>query len=139
MRYLPTCLGIALLSIPVVALSGENAYVCEVVHIYHVNGEGALQTTPVMEKIAQEHTFTVSRNTGALTGENTDMDTSLAKHIQVISPGSKDNSFVAIADYGVFPNGTHPYQLIEVQEFVVGLSKPFILKGGLGVTTGFCK
>ncbi len=139
MRHVLKSLGFALLAAAGIARAGESSYVCEVAQIYNLQSDGTLRTSPIMEKVVKEHSFSVSRITGALSGNSLSLDTSSAKQIRVVNPGSKDNSFRAMADFGTFPNGSRPYQLIEVQEFVAGPVKPFVLMGDLGVVTGTCK
>jgi hypothetical protein len=121
------------------ASAGDFAYACEVTHVYSLANSGSLETLPVLEKIMKENSFSVSRETGALTGNSTTLDTSLAKSTRVISRGSKENSFTAVADFGAFANGTHPYQYIQIQEFLAGAAKPFVVMGTVGIVTGICK
>ena len=87
----------------------------------------------------KKNSFSVSRETGALIGNSATLDTSLAKSTRVIISRSKENSFRAVADFGDFKRGTHPYQFIEIEEFQKGSKKPFVLMGGLGIITGICQ
>ena len=121
------------------ASAGDFAYTCNVTHVYSLANNGSLETLPALEKIMKENSFSVSRETGALTGNATTLDTSLAKSTRVISRGSKENSFTAVADFGAFANGTHPYQYIQIQEFLAGTAKPFVVMGTVGIVTGICK
>jgi hypothetical protein len=123
------------------ASAGEFSYTCEVSHVYNLEKNGELKTFPdsMLEKIVKENTFSVSRETGMLIGNSASMDTSRAKTITVINKGTKENSFKAIADFGNFENGNHPFQIIEIEEFSVGTEKPFVLMGELGIVTGVCK
>lgn len=121
------------------ASAGEFAYTCEVSHVYSLANNGSLERLPALEKIMKENSFSVSRETGALVGNSATLDTSLAKSTRVINRGSKENSFTAVADFGAFANGTHPYQLIEIEEFKQGANKPFVLMGARGIITGVCK
>lgn len=121
------------------ASAGEFAYACEVSHVYSLANNGSLETLPALEKIMREHSFSVSRETGALTGNSTTLDTSRAKSIRVINRGSMKNSFTAVADFGAFENGTHPYQYIQIEEFLQGAAKPFVVMGQAGIVTGICK
>ena len=123
------------------ASADEFAYVCEVHHIYNLQKNGSLETSSgsALEKMVKGYPFSVSRETGSLTGNSTSMDTSRAKSIRVIIRGSKENSFRAVADFGDFESGNHPYQLLEIEEFQPGASKPFVLMGELGIVTGLCK
>ena len=99
------------------ASAGEFAYTCEVRHLYSLEKNGSLKTFPEskLEKLMKESSFSVSRETGALTGNSASLDTSLAKSTRVINRGSKDNLFEAVADFGNFENDTHPYQFIEIE------------------------
>jgi hypothetical protein len=123
------------------AVAGEFAYTCEVRHLYQLESDGSLKTYPQseLEKLMKQTSFSVSRMTGALTGNSASLDTSLAKSTRVISGGSKDNRFAAVADFGEFPNGTHTYQLVEIEEFQKGATKPFVLVGVNGIVTGTCR
>ena len=122
-------------------VAGEFAYICEVRHVYSLEKNGSLETFPKseLEKLMKKNSFSVSRDTGTLVGNSTDLDTSLAKSMRVINKGSKDNSFRAVADFGDFESGNHPYQFIEVEEFNKGANKPFVLMGSLGIITGIYK
>lgn len=140
MIRIPKSLGLVAFTLAShLAVSGESMYTCNVTHIYYLQADGSLKAVPLVEEIAKKHSFNVSRVTGALTGESASLDTSGARETRVLSRGSKENSFRAIADFGVFPNGTRPYQLIEIQEFDQGPDKPFILMGELGIVTGSCR
>lgn len=123
------------------ASAGESTYTCEVRHFYGLERNGSLKTIPKseLEKLMKESSFSVSRQTGALTGNSASLDTSLAKSTRVINRGSKENSFEAVADFGDFKNGTHPYQFIEIEEFQKGALKPFVLMGVNGIVTGICR
>jgi hypothetical protein len=134
-----TVFAVLLLCTSGAAAAGELAYACDVTHVYSLANSGSLETLPALEKIMKENPFSVSRETGALTGNSTTLDTSLAKSTRVISRGSKENSFTAVADFGAFANGTHPYQYIQIQEFLPGAAKPFVVMGTVGIVTGICK
>ena len=123
------------------ASSGEFSYTCEVKHLYNLNQNGLLETFPdsELEKIMKKSSFSVSRETGALIGNSATLDTSLAKSTRVIISGSKENSFRAIADFGDFKSGNHPYQFIEIEEFNKEVKKPFVLMGELGIITDICQ
>jgi hypothetical protein len=123
------------------ASAGEFAYTCEVRHLYGLERNGSLNTFPEskLEKLMKESSFSVSRETGALTGNSASLDTSQAKSTRVINRGSKENSFETVADFGDFQNGTHPYQFIKVEEFQKGALKPFVLMGVNGIVTGICQ
>ena len=121
--------------------AGEFAYTCEVRHVYSLSRTGALETFPesALEQIIKKSPFSVSRETGALSGNSATLDTSLAKSTRVINRGSEVNSFSAVADFGTFDSRTHPQQLIEIEEFNQGPDKPFVLMGAPGIITGICK
>ena len=74
------------------ASSGDFAYTCEVKHVYSLAKTGSLETFPesALEKLMKKSTFSVSRETGALTGNSATLDTSLAKSTRVINRGSKE-------------------------------------------------
>lgn len=121
------------------ASAGEFAYTCEVSHVYSLANNGSLERLPALEKIMKENSFSVSRKTGALVGNSKTLDTSRAKSTRVLTRGSEKNSFSAVADFGAFENGTHPYQYIQIEEFIKGAAKPFVVMGEVGIVTGFCK
>lgn len=121
------------------AYGGETSYVCQVAQVYSLDDAGNLRPQATLAKVTKENTFTVSRTSGQLFGKSLSLDTTRAKETKVLNRGSKENSFKATADFGDFPNGTRPFQLIEVQEFHAGPSKPFIIFGELGLITGTCK
>ena len=123
------------------ASAGEFAYTCEVRHLYSLERNGSLRTAPEskLETLMKESSFSVSRETGALTGNSANLDTSLAKSTRVINRGSKENAFEAVADFGDFPNGTHPYQFLKINELQKGAMKPFVLTGVNGIVTGICQ
>jgi hypothetical protein len=73
-----------------------------------------------------------------LKGQSASLDTSQAKSTRVINHGSTANAFEAVADFGNFENGTHPYQLLRIEEFLEQPAKPFALMGVNGVITGTC-
>ena len=132
-------LAVLLLCIGGAASAGEFAYACEVTHVYHVADDGSLKRLPAMEKVMREQSFSVSRETGMLNGNSLTLDTSRAKSSRVLTRGSTKNSFTAVADFGPFENGTHPYQYIKIQEFLKGAAKPFVVMGEVGIVTGICK
>lgn len=127
--------------VSVVASAGEFAYTCEVRHLYSLQDDGSLQTFPKspLEKMVKEGSFSVSRETGAFIGNSASLDTSLAKSVRVINRGSNVNSFKAVADFGDFASGNHPYQVIEIAESTKGSQKPFVLMDTLGIVTGTCE
>lgn len=122
------------------AQAGEFAYTCTVQHVYQLQMDGALQAFPQseFERLMKEGSFSVSRETGALTANSASLDTSRAKSTRVINRGSKANAFEAVADFGAFENGTHPYQLVRIEEFREQPAKPFVLMGVNGIVTGTC-
>ena len=123
------------------ASAGEFAYACEVRHLYNLEQNGSLKTLheSKLEKLMKESSFSVSRETGALTGNSASLDTSLAKSTRVINRGSKENSFQSVADFGNFESGNHPYQFLQIEEFQKGALKPFVLMGVNGIVTGVCR
>lgn len=114
------------------ATAGTRAYNCEVSHIYDLAVNGTLKSS-AWEKDMKGSTFSVSRETGEITGQV--LPTLSAKSVRVINNGSKQNSFKSVADFG------DQYQILEVQEFREGAMKPFVASsmGGAGVVSGVCK
>ena len=123
------------------ACAGERDYTCSVRHVYRLQEIGSLETSPdsEMEKRMKRTSFTISRETGAIVGKSSNLDTSLAKSTLVIHRGSEENSFEAVADFGAFKSGTHPYQVIKVKEYQKGSEKPFVAMGDMEIITGTCK
>jgi hypothetical protein len=120
------------------SFAGESAYVCEVSNVYGLSEIQTLTTLPAIATELKKHKISVSRATGQVIAEST-VDTSKAKEVRVLSKGSRENAFRAIADFGVFPNGARPFRLLEIQEFAAGPLKPFLLVTEIGVVTGTCK
>ena len=119
---------------------GELSYECKVAHLYAVSVNGSLEYGPApIVEIMKANPFFVSRKNGSLRGSALSLDTSLAKTTRVLKFGSDRNAFEAVADFGSFKNGTHPYQYIRVEEFEPGSVKPFVIMGEAGIVTGTCK
>jgi len=114
------------------AVAGELSYKCQVSRIYTLSEKGVLETSDY-ENEMKRSSFSVSRVTGEIIGEV--VPTILANSTRVINKGSKDNSFKAIAEF------EGQVQVLEVQEFRSGPTKPFIASsmGGAGIITGKCK
>ena len=112
--------------------AGRHSYTCEVLSVYDLSDSGILELSDYAEKM-KGGSFTVSRITGHIMGEV--LLTKLSKSTQVISRGSSENAFKAIANFD------HQVQLLEIQEFHQGPTKPFVAMsmGGAGVVTGICK
>ena len=121
------------------ATADVHTYTCEVIHVYNLADTGSLEKITALEKSMKDSSFSVSRETGAITGKFLTLDTSLAESTRVINKGSKENSFEAVAEFGDFENGTHPYQFLKVEEFLNGAVKPFVVMGEVGIVTGVCK
>jgi hypothetical protein len=121
-----------------VSVAGENAYMCQVAHVYSLADDQSLIALPALETELRKHTFAVSRETGQVVSESA-VATSQAKDVRVLSKGSRDNSFRAIADYGRYPNGSRPFRLLEIQEYAETEAKPFVLTSEIGIITGTCK
>lgn len=134
-----TVFAVLLLFTSSAAAPGEFAYTCQVSHVYSLANSGSLERIPALEKVMKENSFSVSRETGALVGKSKTLDTSRAKSTRVLTKGSTQNAFSAVADFGAFENGTHPYQYIQIQEFLKGAAKPFVVMGEVGIVTGICK
>ena len=114
------------------AKADEVSYKCKVQHIYDLTEKGTLEPS-ALEKEMKGSSFSVSRATGEIIGKV--IPTNMAKIIRVANKGSKDNSFKAIAEFD------GQVQVLEVQEFRSGPSKPFIASsmGGAGIITGICE
>lgn len=123
------------------ATAGEFAYICNVHNYYELDSNGSLKTSvnTYLETDLKNSPFSVSRETGALSGITPGLDTSLAKTIRVINKGSSNNPFIAIADLNNGLPLNHNFQIIKILEYRKGIQKPFILIGPLGEITGTCK
>ena len=116
------------------AAAGEQQYVCEVVDTYELDGSGVLEHSNWQEQFAGSR-FTVSRSTGQIVGQV--LPTDRASSVQIINPGSADYSFKAVAHFEELGH----VQVIEIQEFKSGRTKPFVAMsmGGAGIVTGVCE
>ena len=123
------------------AVAGEIDYTCKIAQIYRLKEIGTLETSPesVMDKDVKKESFTISRETGAITGKASELDTKLAKSTAVIHKGSEDSPFVAVADFGLSKSGTHAYRVIKIEEYSKGSAKPFVAMGDLTIVSGTCK
>ena len=74
------------------ASADVRAYTCEVIHVYDLTDTGSLEKVTALEKSMKGSSFSVSRETGAITGKFLTLDTSLAKSTHVINKGSKENT-----------------------------------------------
>lgn len=121
--------------------AGTAEYTCAITQAYQLKEIGALATSPEYEKgkSIPRQSFTISRETGAITGKSSDLDTALAKSTLVVHQGSDENSFIAVADFGPSKSGTHAYRVIKIEEYIKGSSKPFVAMRDLDVVTGTCK
>ena len=122
------------------AAAGASGYTCEVAHLYSLKVDGSLDAP--LEKDIVGGKFTVSRETGEITGQV--LTTGLAMSTRVIEKGSAQNSFRTAAEFGDsfrFGDGTHAYQILDVQEFRSETVKPFIVSsmGRYGIVTGTCE
>jgi hypothetical protein len=122
------------------AMAGADGYACKVAHIYSLTVDGSL-VAPLDKGIVGSK-FTVSRKSGEIAGQI--LTTGLAMSTRVIEKGSTKNSFRAIAEFGDsfrFGDGSHAYQILDVQEFRSDAVKPFVITsmGGYGIVTGTCE
>ena len=123
------------------ASAGVTDYTCTITQVYQLKEIGTLETPsePGKEKIVAKHQFTISRETGAVTGKSSELDTALAKSTLVIHRGSDENSFVAVADFGAAKSGTRAYRVVKVEEYKKGADKPFVAMRDLDIVTGSCR
>jgi hypothetical protein len=110
------------------AMAGDLHYTCKITQVYHLK-----------DKDVKKDSFTISRETGAITGKTSELDTKSAQSTVVIHRGSEDSSFVAVADFGLSKSGTHAYRVIKVEEYRKGSEKPFVAMGDLTIVSGTCK
>jgi hypothetical protein len=123
------------------ASAGVTDYTCTITQVYQLKEIGTLETPPEpgRDKNVVRHQFTISRETGAITGKSSELDTALAKSTLVIHRGSDENSFVAVADFGATKSGTHAYRVVKVEEYKKGADKPFVAMRDLDIVTGSCR
>lgn len=123
------------------ALAGDLDYTCKISQVYHLKEIGELETAleSITDKDVKRESFTISRETGAIVGKTSELDTKSAKSTTVIHRGSEDSSFVAVADFGLSKSGTHAYRVIKVEEYRKGTGKPFVAMGDLTIVSGTCK
>lgn len=134
MRLLSPLMAVSLYAAATATCMGaELAYTCKVTHVYDLSEDGSLQPFTFFESDMVGSYFSVSRLTGEIIGEV--VPTLMAKSTRVVNRGSSEYSFKAVADFG------DQYQLLEVQEFRVGVMKPFVASsmGGAGIVTGVCR
>jgi len=114
------------------AATASLAYTCEVLHVYDLADDTSLRPSG-FEKGMTNSSFSVSRVTGEIIGEV--VPTLWAKSTRVVNYGSTSSSFKTVADFA------GQVQVLEVQEFRQGTTKPFIAlsMGGAGIVTGICK
>ena len=107
------------------------AFDCWVEHVYVLAEDRTLEKSYWNDDF-RGGKFTVDHSSGAIDGKV--LPTFLARSTDVINPGSGENSFKAIADFG------NQFQLIEIQVFRPGSKKPFVAAsmGGAGIVTGYC-
>ena len=108
------------------------SYTCEVTNVYGLNDDGSLKVSG-FDKGMKGSKFSVSRVTGEIIGQV--VPTIVANSTRVINKGSSENSFKTVAEFD------EQFQILEVQEFRKGDSKPFVSTsmGGAGIVTGLCK
>ena len=113
------------------------SYTCVVKRVYDLSDTGELETS-VWEKQMRGSAFSVSRVNGEIIGEV--VPTLTAVRTRVVNPGTSKNSFKATAEF-ISDNAGSQIQLIEIQEFMEGESKPFVAAsmGGAGIVTGVCR
>jgi hypothetical protein len=121
--------------------AGTTDYACTITHAYQLAEIGTLETSPeyAKGKTAPRQSFAISRETGAVAGKSSDLDTALAKSTTVVHRGDNENSFVAVADFGLSKSGTHAYRVIKIAEYIKGSEKPFVAIRDLDIVSGTCK
>ena len=123
-------------ALPQKASAGDLAYTCIIEAVYDLSDDGFLEKSGWDERFRDE-TFSVSRVTGEIIGGV--VPTLLARSTHVLHPGDSEWSFRAMAVFRT--NGYQLIQLIDVQEFLSGKIKPFVVSsmGGAGMVTGTCR
>jgi hypothetical protein len=121
--------------------AGTSEYTCTITQTYQLKEIGELEAPSEenREKVRPRHTFTISRESGMIVGKESELDTRLAKATVVIHKGSKESSFVAVADFGETQSGTRAYRVIRIEEYKKGSDKPFVAMRDLDIVTGTCR
>jgi hypothetical protein len=114
------------------SVAGPAAYTCEVEHVYELADDASLKPS-YFARTMKGGTFSVSRITGEIVGQV--LPTLMSTSTRVVNYGSKENSFKTVAAF------EGQVQVLEVQEFAEGATKPFVAMsmGGAGIVTGECK
>ena len=112
--------------------AGENSYDCKITNVYTLSETGNLERSALSTNFIG-NTFTIQKDTGEIQGEV--LTTVLSNKTEVINLGSMENSYKSVAYF------SGQVQIVEVQEFKPGLTKPFVASsmGGAGIVTGMCK
>lgn len=130
------------------SIASELAYTCKVLHTYKLNEDGSLKISN-WDKQFKGSEFSVSRVTGEIIGKI--VPTLLANSTKVINKGNSEYSFKSISHFDSVnkplssgnedAKSTASVQLLEIQEFRHGDSKPFVAMsmGGAGIVSGICK
>ena len=123
---------ILILCISIGAKAGAFSYTCQVKEMYSLSDKGTLQESKV-SAVNKNRRFSVSRDTGEIIGPV--METYNAYSTEVISKGSRENSFIAVANFKT------TYQFIKVEEYKKSGLKPFVaFSASFGdIVTGLCK
>jgi hypothetical protein len=123
------------------ASAGTTDYACTIINAYQLAEIGTVEISPeyAKGKSAPRLSFTISRETGAVTGKSSDLDTTKAKSTFVVQQGNDENSFIAVADFGLSKSGTHAYRIIKIAEYTKGSEKPFVAMRDLDIVAGTCK
>jgi len=123
---------ILILGISIGAKASMFSYTCQVKEMYSLSDKGTLQES-TFSAGSKNRRFSVSRDTGEIIGPV--METYNAYSTEVISKGSRENSFIAVAKFKT----TH--QFIEVEEYKKVDLKPFVaFSASFGdIVTGLCE
>lgn len=126
--------GAALVAFPSLAQAGLNTYECVIVEERNLTHDGKLD--PTRNQFAVGQRFHVDRITGVVLGARfmTPLDRAKAT---VVDRGSKEQSFrvVYIEDKGRLGKGV---EVLIVEEYVSGLTKPFVAIGWDSIVSGTC-
>jgi len=131
--FLMLLIGISIISISRLAISGVSSYQCEVISDATLEKDGTLKMHPKSLNIGKK--FAIDRKTGVLIG---DVFFGWGDP-KVIASGSKDNAFKVLwtkkagGTNGVF------IDYLSIEEFNQGIKKPFSYFTGSQITTGFCE
>jgi len=107
-----------LMLLPASGYAGPTEYYCTIKHDLKLSNDGNIQQLKNSPFLGKD--FRIDRKTGTVRATS---NLSGIDKLRVVFSGSAEHSFIAVAEIvGQYPKAS----LIEIQEFVSGVSKPFL-------------